>query len=208
MEVVRCSLQGRECILIGHHGHPEVEGTMGRYDTSSGGKIYLVEDVEDVAALEVDDPENLFYASQTTLSMDDCAEVIASLRKRFPAIEGPKTDDICYATQNRQDAVKKLANECDLMLIVGSENSSNSNRLRELAQRMGTEAYLIDGAADVDPAWLEGKATIGISAGASAPEILVQQVCDRLETLGARQTVEVQGQDESVHFSLPVELRS
>lgn len=208
MEVVRSSRDGRECILIGHHGHPEVEGTMGRYDRSSGGDIYLVENREDVARLQVRDPSRLFYASQTTLSMDDCAGVIEALRQRFPAIQGPKTDDICYATQNRQDAVKMLAVDCDLFLVVGSPNSSNSNRLRELAERSGCEAYLIDSAADINPAWLVAKQRIGISAGASAPEVLVRQVIEKLESLGARQTVEIQGQAENVHFSLPVELRT
>ena len=207
MEVVRSSRDGRECILIGHHGHPEVEGTMGRYDRSKGGEIYLVENVEDVQTLQVRDPDNLFYASQTTLSMDDCAGVIMALKQRFPNIHGPKTDDICYATQNRQDAVKKLAQESDLFLVVGSPNSSNSNRLRELAERSGCEAHLIDSANDIDVSWLQGKKNIGISAGASAPEVLVKQVIDKLEGLGARQTVEVQGQPENVHFSLPVELR-
>lgn len=207
MEVVRSSREGKECILIGHHGHPEVEGTMGRYDSSKGGAIYLVEDVNDALTLQVRDPDNLFYASQTTLSMDDCAEVIGALKQRFPAIHGPKRDDICYATQNRQDAVKTLAQESDLVLVVGSPNSSNSNRLRELAQRSGCEAHLIDSAADIQPGWLQGKQHIGISAGASAPEVLVRQVIEKLEQLGARQTVEIQGQPENVHFSLPLELR-
>jgi len=207
MEVVRSSRDGKECILIGHHGHPEVEGTMGRYDASKGGSIYLVENEQDVQTLQVKDANNLFYASQTTLSMDDCAGVIDALRKRFPNIQGPKTDDICYATQNRQDAVKVLAQQSDLMLVVGSENSSNSNRLRELAERSGCEAHLIDSAEDIHPHWLKDKKNIGISAGASAPEVLVRQVIEKLEKLGARQTVEVQGQPENVHFSLPVELR-
>lgn len=207
MEVVRSSREGKECILIGHHGHPEVEGTMGRYDASKGGAIYLVEDVKDVQKLHVKNENNIFYASQTTLSMDDCAEVIAALKQRFPNIHGPKTDDICYATQNRQDVVKILAQQSDLFLVVGSPNSSNSNRLRELAERSGCEAYLIDSAADIHPDWLQGKQHIGISAGASAPEVLVQQVIEKLEQLGARQTVEIQGQPENVHFSLPLELR-
>jgi 4-hydroxy-3-methylbut-2-enyl diphosphate reductase len=207
MEVVRSSQEGKECILIGHHGHPEVEGTMGRYDTGKGGTIYLVEDANDVQKLQVRDENNLFYASQTTLSMDDCAAVIAALRQRFPSIQGPRRDDICYATQNRQDAVKQLAKQSDLVLVVGSENSSNSNRLRELAERSGCEAHLIDNADDVNLDWLQGKQQVGITAGASAPEVLVRQVIEKLESLGARQTVEVQGQPESVHFSLPVELR-
>jgi 4-hydroxy-3-methylbut-2-enyl diphosphate reductase len=207
MEVVRSSREGKECVLIGHHGHPEVEGTMGRYDAGKGGAIYLVEDVKDVEQLQVKDENNIFYASQTTLSMDDCAEVIAALKQRFPRIHGPKTDDICYATQNRQDAVKRLAQQSDLLLVVGSPNSSNSNRLRELAERSGCEAYLIDCAADINPAWLQHKQRIGISAGASAPEVLVRQVIEQLEHMGARQTVEIQGQPENVHFSLPLELR-
>jgi 4-hydroxy-3-methylbut-2-enyl diphosphate reductase len=207
MDVVRSSLEGKECILIGHDGHPEVEGTMGRYDNSKGGSIYLVEDVGDVQKLKVRDENNLFYASQTTLSMDDSASVIEALRKRFPTIQGPKRDDICYATQNRQDAVKSLAQQSDLLLVVGSINSSNSNRLRELAERSGCEAHLIDSAEDIHPQWLKDKKSIGISAGASAPEVLVRQVIAKLEQLGARQTVEVQGQPENVHFSLPVELR-
>jgi len=207
MEVVRSSREGKECILIGHHGHPEVEGTMGRYDSSSGGAIYLVENIEDVKKLKVKSADNLFYASQTTLSMDDCAAVISALKQRFPSIQGPKRDDICYATQNRQDAVKLLAQQSDLILIVGSENSSNSNRLRELAERMGCEAHLIDSADGIHADWLKNKKNIGISAGASAPEILVRQVIEKLEHYGARQTVEVQGQPENVHFSLPLELR-
>ena len=207
MEVVRSSRDGNECVLIGHHGHPEVEGTMGRYDSSKGGAIYLVENIEDVAKLQVKSADNLFYASQTTLSMDDCAAVIDALKQRFPKIQGPRRDDICYATQNRQDAVKLLAQQSDLILVVGSENSSNSNRLRELAERMGCEAHLIDNADAINPGWLKGKQNIGISAGASAPEILVRQVIEKLEDLGARQTVEVLGQPENVHFSLPLELR-
>jgi 4-hydroxy-3-methylbut-2-enyl diphosphate reductase len=208
MEVVRSSQEGKECVLIGHQGHPEVEGTMGRYDNCNGGEIYLVEDEQDVDRLEVKDADNLFYASQTTLSMDDCAEVIGALKKKFPAITGPKTDDICYATQNRQDAVRELASESDLFLVIGSPNSSNSNRLRELAERSGCEAYLVDCAEDISPSWVSGKKVVGISAGASAPEVLVQQVIEKLEDFGARQTVEVQGQKENVHFSLPVELRN
>ncbi|MFN2169276.1 MAG: 4-hydroxy-3-methylbut-2-enyl diphosphate reductase, partial [Anaerolineae bacterium] len=168
MEVARFSARGQECILIGHRGHPEVEGTMGQYDRSQGGDIYLVEDEAQVEELVVRDPQHLSYVTQTTLSMDDTARVIDALRRRFPAIQGPRKDDICYATQNRQDAVKQLAARCDLMLVVGSPNSSNSNRLRELAERMGADAYLIDGPADIDPAWLAGKTRIGITAGASA----------------------------------------
>ncbi|TXS91356.1 4-hydroxy-3-methylbut-2-enyl diphosphate reductase [Parahaliea maris] len=207
MEVARYSAQGRECILIGHAGHPEVEGTMGQYDHSAGGEIYLVEDEEQAASLEVRDPQHLSYVTQTTLSMDDTARVIDALRARFPAICGPRKDDICYATQNRQDAVKELAASCDLVLVVGSPNSSNSNRLRELAERMGASGYLIDGPEDIDPAWLQGKSRIGITAGASAPEVLVQEVVDRLRELGASEPVEVQGRPENVTFSLPKELR-
>ena len=207
MEVARYSAEGRECILIGHAGHPEVEGTMGQYDHSAGGEIYLVEDEEQVATLEVNDPDRLSYVTQTTLSMDDTARVIDALRRRFPNIEGPRKDDICYATQNRQDAVKQLAAGCDLMLVVGSPNSSNSNRLRELAERMGAEAHLLDRAADIDPAWLEGKTRIGVTAGASAPEVLVQEVVEGLCRLGAEAPVEMQGRPENVTFSLPRELR-
>ncbi len=207
VEVAGYSLQGRECVLIGHRGHPEVEGTMGQYDRSAGGEIYLVEDDAQAAALVVKDPENLSYVTQTTLSMDDTAKVIDTLRARYPNIEGPRKDDICYATQNRQDAVKKLAATCDLMLVVGSPNSSNSNRLRELAERMGAEAYLLDGAEDINPQWLQGKSRIGVTAGASAPEVLVQEVIDGLCALGAQVPVEVAGQPENITFSLPRELR-
>lgn len=181
IEVTRYSREGRECILIGHEGHPEVEGTMGQYNTTNGGAIYLVEDEADVEALIVKDPENLAYVTQTTLSMDDTVKVIQALRNKFPKIQGPRKDDICYATTNRQDAVRTLALECDLVLVVGSPNSSNSNRLRELAERCGTEAYLIDGAEDINPEWVNNKNCIGITAGASAPEVLVQQVINRLQ---------------------------
>ncbi len=207
VEVAGYSLQGRECVLIGHRGHPEVEGTMGQYDRSAGGEIYLVEDDAQAAALVVKNPDNLSYVTQTTLSMDDTAKVIDTLRARYPNIEGPRKDDICYATQNRQDAVKKLAATCDLMLVVGSPNSSNSNRLRELAERMGAEAYLLDGAEDINPQWLQGKSRIGVTAGASAPEVLVQEVIDGLCALGAQVPVEVAGQPENITFSLPRELR-
>ncbi len=207
MEVVRYSRLGRECILIGHEGHPEVEGTMGQYDTSSGGAIYLVEDEEDVAALEVRDPENLAFVTQTTLSMDDTSKVIDALRSKFPSIGGPRKDDICYATQNRQDAVKQLASECDVVLVVGSPNSSNSNRLRELAERMGTPAYLIDGAEDLQQTWFEGKARIGITAGASAPEVLVLGVVEQLRGWGAQGAEELDGRPENITFSMPKELR-
>jgi len=207
MEVVRHSREGQECILIGHHGHPEVEGTMGQYDTQNGGDIYLVETEDDVAKLVVRNPEALFYVTQTTLSMDDTARVIDALRARFPAIEGPKKDDICYATQNRQDAVRTLAADCDLLLVVGSPNSSNSNRLRELAERIGTEAYLIDSEDDIQLQWLEGKSAVGITAGASAPEVLVQKVVDYLQSLGATLPQEQVGTPENITFSMPKELR-
>lgn len=207
MEVLRYSRDGRECVLIGHAGHPEVEGTMGQYDASNGGTIYLVENEEDVARLQVRDPSRLAFVTQTTLSMDDTARVIDALRKHFPAIEGPRKDDICYATQNRQDAVKQLASECDLVLVVGSPNSSNSNRLRELSDRMGTPAYLIDGADEIRPEWLEGVSNIGVTAGASAPDVLVQQVIRHLRDSGADSVTELAGRAENIVFSMPKELR-
>jgi 4-hydroxy-3-methylbut-2-enyl diphosphate reductase len=207
IEVMRYSRDGSECVLIGHHGHPEVEGTMGQYNFANGGDIYLVENEADVAKLNVKNPEKLAYVTQTTLSMDDTARVIDALRARFPKIEGPRKDDICYATQNRQDAVKQMANDCDLMLVVGSPNSSNSNRLRELAERMGTPAYLIDEATQIDPAWLDGKKSIGVTAGASAPEVLVSAVIARLRELGGEVPEEVAGREENVVFSMPKELR-
>lgn len=207
MEVTRFSQEGAECVLIGHQGHPEVEGTMGQYDHSQGGDIYLVENEADVARLVVNNPNKLSYVTQTTLSMDDTARVIDALRQKFPAIEGPRKDDICYATQNRQDAVKQLALENDLVLVVGSPNSSNSNRLRELAERCGSTSYLIDGAEDIQPEWLQGKSAVGITAGASAPEVLVQAVIQKLRECGATPATEVQGIEENVRFSLPKELR-
>ena len=207
MEVVRYSREGRECILIGHEGHPEVEGTMGQYDAGNGGAIYLVEDEADVAALEVRDPQALAFVTQTTLSMDDTSKVIDALRAKFPAIGGPRKDDICYATQNRQDAVKQLAADCDVLLVVGSPNSSNSNRLRELAERIGTPAYLIDGAEDLKREWFEGVNGIGITAGASAPEVLVQGVIQQLRQWGAQGAEEIAGRPENVIFSMPKELR-
>ncbi|QEY10991.1 4-hydroxy-3-methylbut-2-enyl diphosphate reductase [Cellvibrio sp. KY-YJ-3] len=207
IEVTRYSREGRECILIGHEGHPEVEGTMGQYSTSNGGAIYLVEDEADVDALVVHDPENLAYVTQTTLSMDDTAKVIEALRNKFPKIQGPRRDDICYATTNRQDAVRQLALECDLVLVVGSPNSSNSNRLRELAERCGTEAYLIDGPEDINPEWIKNRTSIGITAGASAPEILVKQVIDKLKACGAQVPIEMDGTPENISFSLPKALR-
>ncbi len=207
IEVARFSAEGRECVLIGHAGHPEVEGTMGQYDHSAGGEIYLVEDDAQAARLEVRHPDRLSYVTQTTLSMDDTARVIETLRERFPHIQGPRKDDICYATQNRQDAVRQLAESCDLVLVVGSPNSSNSNRLRELAERMGADAYLLDGAEDIDPAWLQGKRSIGVTAGASAPEVLVREVIAGLQGLGANPPREIEGRPENVTFSLPRELR-
>jgi 4-hydroxy-3-methylbut-2-enyl diphosphate reductase len=207
MEVVRYSREGRECILIGHEGHPEVEGTMGQYDDSNGGAIYLVEDEADVAELQVNDPQRLAFVTQTTLSMDDTSKVIDALRTRFPAIGGPRKDDICYATQNRQDAVKQLASECDVLLVVGSPNSSNSNRLRELAERMGTPAYLIDGAEDMNREWFTSAQNVGITAGASAPEVLVQGVIQQLVSWGASNAEELAGRPENITFSMPKELR-
>lgn len=207
MEVVRYSRKGHECVLIGHAGHPEVEGTMGQYDVSTGGAIYLVENEADVDNLQVRDPENLAYVSQTTLSVDDTARIIDALRRRFPAIHGPRKDDICYATQNRQDAVKQLALETDLVLVVGSVNSSNSNRLRELAERCGARAHLIDDENDINPAWLKGIARIGVTAGASAPEVLVQKVVSRLRALGAELPAELPGEIENIRFSLPKALQ-
>ncbi len=207
MEVARHGNAGREVVLIGHAGHPEVEGTMGQYDEAQGGRMYLVETVEDARALSVRNPAELAYVTQTTLSVDDTARIVATLRERFPAIQGPRKDDICYATQNRQDAVKELSSHCELMLVVGSRSSSNSNRLRELAEKQGTPAYLIDGPEDIDPAWLAGKAAIGVTAGASAPEVLARQVIARLRDLGATAVSESAGRAENVIFALPRELR-
>jgi len=207
MEVIRYSRDGRESVLIGHAGHPEVEGTMGQYDTSQGGTIYLVEDEDDVAKLEVKNPERLTYVTQTTLSVDDTAKVIEALRQKFPHIHGPRKEDICYATTNRQDAVRQLALECQLVLVVGSPNSSNSNRLRELAERCGTPSYLIDGPEEIQPEWLEKVSAVGVTAGASAPEILVRRVVERLRELGGTTTEELQGREENIRFTLPRELR-
>ena len=203
MEVLRYAQKGREVILIGHAGHPEVEGTMGRYDTLQGGKIYLVENLEGAGELQVDDPANLAFVSQTTLSVDDTAEIIKALRQRFPSIAAPRREDICYATQNRQDAVKKLAREVDLVLVVGAQNSSNSNRLKELAEKLGTPAYLINSADEIDSVWLEGKARVGITAGASAPEELVRGVEAYLGTQNKIIIQELQGLEETISFSLP-----
>jgi len=208
LEVTRHCRAGRDVVLIGHAGHPEVEGTMGQWKAEAGaGRIYLVEDLEDVAWLDPGQPDNLAYTTQTTLSVDDTREIIAALRARFPMIQGPKNDDICYATQNRQDAVRELARQCDLVLVVGSPNSSNSNRLRELAERDGVQAYLIDGAAEIDPEWVAGRRHIGVTAGASAPDVLVQGVLARLRELGAGAVRELEGEPESMVFALPKELR-
>ena len=207
MEVIRYAREGRESILIGHEGHPEVEGTMGQYDRSHGGDIYLVEDEADVAALQVRDPDKLAFVTQTTRSVDDTAKVIDALRARFPTIHGPKREDICYATTNRQDAVRQLALECGLVLVVGSVNSSNSNRLRELAERCGAEAYLLDEPGQIDKAWLEGKKVVGVTAGASAPEDLVQQVIATLKSYGGEEAQEIPGREENIRFSMPKALR-
>lgn len=207
VEVAAFSAAGRECVLIGHAGHPEVEGTMGRYDASHGGAIYLVEDEHQAAALDVRDPASLAFVTQTTLSVDDTAKVIDALRERFPEIQGPRKDDICYATQNRQDAVKSLAEEVDLVLVVGSTNSSNSNRLRELAERCGANAYLIDDASMIDPAWLNSAQHVGVTAGASAPELLVQEVITTLQAHGGLSVRDLDGREENITFSLPKGLR-
>jgi len=209
MEVARHCKAGRDVVLIGHAGHPEVEGTLGQWINHAprGNGIFLVEDPADVAALEVNFPDDIAYVTQTTLSVDDTQAVIEALRARFPAIEGPKHDDICYATQNRQDAVKELARRVDLVLVVGSVNSSNSNRLRELAQKQGVPSFLVDGADDVDPTWLEGLSAVGVTAGASAPESLVQGVIQRLRECGGETVEEISGIPETIEFALPKELR-
>jgi 4-hydroxy-3-methylbut-2-enyl diphosphate reductase len=208
MEVLRHSKNGCEVILIGHKGHPEVIGTMGQYDTSSKGKIYRVDCLQEVSALSIQNPDKVAFVTQTTLSVDDSIILINALTKRFPNIIGPKKDDICYATQNRQDALKRLSNNCDIVLVVGSPNSSNSNRLREIAEKKNIPAYLIDGAEDIDPKWLEGKSRIGLTAGASAPEILVERVIQRLKTLGATVVTDDSGIVENITFVLPKELRA
>lgn len=201
-EVARMRAAGREIIMIGHHGHPEVEGTMGQ----SEGGMYLIETPEDVAKLAVKDPQKLAYVTQTTLSMDDVAHVIQALKQRFPEIQAPKSDSICYATQNRQDAVKGMTKDCDLVIVVGSPNSSNSNRLREVAQNHGVESYMVDNASELDPAWVKGKQRIGVSAGASAPEVLVKEVVAKLQALGAAEVTELHGVVENVVFQLPKNL--
>ncbi|MFQ3197105.1 MAG: 4-hydroxy-3-methylbut-2-enyl diphosphate reductase [Paraglaciecola sp.] len=206
MEVMRASSKGTECILIGHQGHPEVEGTMGQYDNAKGG-IYLVESVADVASLTVKNNKALYYCSQTTLSVDDTADVINALREKFPAIKGPRKDDICYATQNRQDSVRELSADCDVLLVVGAQNSSNSNRLRELGEKIGAKAYLIADAGCIERQWLHGAQHIGVTAGASAPEILVQGVVERLKEWGALSAIERSGREENIEFAVPKELR-
>jgi len=204
MEVARYQKDQRECILIGHAGHPEVEGTLGQYESQpNGGAMYLVESPADVGKLTVKNPESLAFVTQTTLSMDDTTAVIEALRARFPAILGPRKDDICYATQNRQDAVKRLAPQCDVFIVVGSPTSSNSNRLRELAEKLGTNAYLVDGAHELDRSWFDGAHKIGVTAGASAPEVLVQDVLAKLAQWGGNRGVEAAGRSENVIFSLP-----
>ncbi len=207
LEVVKYARLGKEVILIGHAGHPEVEGTMGRYDTSNGGRIILVEKPEDVDTLKIEKPDELAFVSQTTLSVDDTQEIIDTLRRRFPGIAAPNKDDICYATQNRQDAVKDLCKQVDLLLVVGASNSSNSNRLQELGERAGVDSYLITRAQDIKEEWLDNKTSIGVTAGASAPEVLVQEVVQRLRDAGGEMALESEGILENISFSIPKELR-
>jgi len=206
MEVVRKSKNGEEGILIGHKGHPEVEGTMGQYSNESAG-MYLVEDAEDIKALKVKNPDRLFYVSQTTLSVDETRDLIDRLKEKFPKIQGPKKDDICYATQNRQDAVKTLSQSSSLILVVGSQNSSNSNRLKELAEKEGSKAYLIDNATEIKDEWLVGVDSVGVTAGASAPEILVQDVLEKLKNLGGEMENFPSENPENMYFPVPIELR-
>ncbi len=207
MEVTRYAREAREVVLIGHEGHPEVEGTMGQFDESFGGRIYLVETPEDVQKLEVKDESRLAFVTQTTLSVDDTQKVVDVLKQRFPALSAPRKEDICYATQNRQDAVKRLVRQCDVVLVVGSPSSSNSNRLREIAEKSGIPGYLIDGPEDLCQEWFAGKNTVGLTAGASAPEVLVQRVVAKIREWGGEVPVETEGQIERVMFSLPRELR-
>ncbi|MGL5048022.1 MAG: 4-hydroxy-3-methylbut-2-enyl diphosphate reductase [Shewanella sp.] len=206
LQVTRASRKGIECILIGHQGHPEVEGTMGQYDNPNGG-VYLIESPADVAILEVRDPNNLCFVTQTTLSVDDTLDIIVALQKRFPSIEGPRKDDICYATQNRQDAVRNLSADVDLLIVVGSKNSSNSNRLRELALKTGTQSYLVDTADDVESSWFDHVSRVAVTAGASAPEVLVQQVVQAIAKLAPSVVTEVEGRKEDTVFAVPAELR-
>ncbi len=207
MEVTRFAREGRDVVLIGHAGHPEVEGTMGRFDASQGGRILLVENLTDVERLEVRDPERLAFVTQTTLSVDDTAAIVEGLRGRFPSLQAPRKEDICYATQNRQDAVKQLLEQCDVLVVVGSKSSSNSNRLRELADRARVPGYLVDGAEDLRPEWFTGRSTVGVTAGASAPEQLVQDVVARLRQWGGAPPAESYGRPEHVVFALPRALR-
>ena len=207
MEVVRFAREAREVILIGHAGHPEVEGTMGRFDAAHGGRILLVESVADVARLEVRDPSRLAFVTQTTLSVDDTAAIVEALRERFPALQAPRKEDICYATQNRQDAVKQLLQECEVLVVVGSRSSSNSNRLRELADRAGVPGFLVDGAEDLRREWFTDRKVVGLTAGASAPEALVRQVVERLREWGGALPAEAAGKPEHVVFALPRALR-
>ena len=208
MEVARYAREGRVVILIGHAGHPEVEGTMGQFDPSFGGRIVLVETPQDVERLDVRDSERLAFVTQTTLSVDDTQRVVAALRKRFPTLASPRKEDICYATQNRQDAVKRLAAQCDLILVVGSPTSSNSNRLREIAEKAGIPGYLVDGPEDLHREWFEGKRSVGVTAGASAPEVLVERVVARIREWGGEAPVDLVGEQETIVFSLPRELRT
>jgi len=208
MEVGRFAREAREVILIGHAGHPEVEGTMGRFDERAGGRIILVESVADVERLEVNQPDRLAFVTQTTLSVDDTAAIVSALRARFPTLRAPRKEDICYATQNRQDAVKDLLRECDVLVVVGSKSSSNSNRLRELADRAGVPGYLVDGADDLRQEWFTGRRAVGVTAGASAPEVLVQQVVARLREWGGEPPAERSGREEHVVFALPRALRA
>jgi len=207
MEVTRYAREACEVILIGHAGHPEVEGTIGRFDTGFGGSITLIQDIEDISRLQVRDPQRLAFVTQTTLSVDDTATIVEALRARFPSVQAPRREDICYATQNRQDAVKKLLAQCNLLIVVGSHTSSNSNRLRELADKAGIPGYLVDDADDLNREWFEDKATVGVTAGASAPEVLVQRVIERLRSWGGELPAEVEGREEYVVFGLPRELR-
>jgi 4-hydroxy-3-methylbut-2-enyl diphosphate reductase len=207
MEVQRYAREGREVVLIGHAGHPEVEGTMGRFDTSFGGRMYLVGNAAEAEQLEVRDPTRLAFVTQTTLSVDDTTEIVATLKRRFTELATPRKEDICYATQNRQDAVKKLLTDCDILIVVGSRASSNSNRLRELAERAGVPGYLVDGPQDLRREWFEGKRSVGLTAGASAPEVLVRGVLEQLQQWGAQLPREVAGREEKVTFGLPRELR-
>ena len=207
MEVARFAREGRDVVLIGHEGHPEVEGTLGQFDAANGGRIFLVEDVADVERLEVADASRVGVVTQTTLSVDDTAEVLAALSRRFPELRTPRREDICYATQNRQDAVKTLVQDCEVIVVVGSPESSNSNRLREIADKSGIPGYLVDGPQDLRREWFEGKRSVGVTAGASAPELLVQQVVARLQEWGGTGAEELRGREETIVFALPRELR-